>query len=49
MLYKIRVNGGNVHYQVDMVIVTDSPDRVEKIRSFSNSNKFQFYLEVISP
>lgn len=47
MRFKVRVNGGNIHYRVDLVIYTDSAERVESIRKFAKNNKFICNVEVI--
>lgn len=48
MFYKLRVNGSSLHYNVDMIIYTDSLERVDKIKKFAENNNFQFYSEVLS-
>lgn len=47
MRFRIRVTGGNKHYNVDLRIDTDSFERVESIRRFADRNSFQFKVEVI--
>lgn len=45
--YKVRINGGNIHFRVDMVIYTDSPERVEFLRKYAKKNKFMCSCELL--
>lgn len=47
MKFKVMVNGGNIHYRVNMAIYCDSAERVESIRKFAKNNKFHCTVEII--
>lgn len=45
--YKVKINGGNFHFRVDMVIYTDSPEKVELLRRYAKKNKFACTCEIL--
>lgn len=47
MRFKVRVNGGDIHFRIDAVVYCDSVEAVERLRRFARRNKFQIRVELI--
>lgn len=47
MKFKVCITGGNSHFRVDMVIHTDTAERVVFLRNYARKNKFNCRVELI--
>lgn len=47
MRYRVRVNGGDIHFRVDMCIYCDTEERAKRVQKFAKDNKYQCNIEVI--